>query len=100
MSQLVHPELLLFSFVFFFLTLLFTMLRCQRSFSYQAPVTWNQLPVSDRQSTSVGAFLFLEDRSLFKNHSFSPIAQKYDSLSLSVRVCVRVCVCAHACVRV
>ena len=28
----------------------------QRSFSYQAPVIWNQLPVSVRHSTSVNSF--------------------------------------------
>ena len=28
----------------------------QRSFSYQAPVIWNQLPVSVRHSTSVSSF--------------------------------------------
>ena len=30
--------------------------RGQRSFSYQAPVIWNLLPVSDRHSTSVSSF--------------------------------------------
>ena len=29
----------------------------QRSFSYQAPVTWNQLPVSVRHSTSITSFV-------------------------------------------
>ena len=37
----------------------------QRSFFYQAPVIWNQLPVSVRHSTSVSSF-----KSSLKNFSF------------------------------
>ena len=72
-----------------------------RSFSYQAPVIWNQLPVSVRHSTSVSSFksslrTFLFLKAFLQSHC--PDIQ----LCVSVRacVCVRVCVCARvrACV--
>ena len=38
----------------------------QRSFSYQAPVIWNQLPVSVRHPTSVSSFKSSLKTCLFK----------------------------------
>ena len=78
----------------------------QRSFSYQAPVIWNQLPVSVRHSTSVSSFKYsvIENLSLFKNLFFSFIALIFDwcvCVCVFVRVrraCVRVRVCVCACV--
>ena len=46
----------------------------QRSFSYQAPVIWNQLPVSVRRSTSVSSFKSSLKTSFKKNLFFSLIA--------------------------
>ena len=63
--------------------------RGQRSFSYQAPVIWNQLLVSVRRSTSQFFQIFLENLSLLKNLFFSPIALMYDSVDVCVCVCVR-----------
>ena len=71
----------------------------QRSFSYQAPDIWNQLPVSVRHSTSVSSFKSSVETFLFEKqqHFFSPIALRY----VCVYVCVRACVCVYvrACVR-
>ena len=47
----------------------------QRSFSYQAPVIWNQLPVSVRHSTSVSSFKSSLKTFLFKNKTnFSSVS--------------------------
>ena len=69
----------------------------QRSFSYQAPVIWNQLPVSVHHSTSVSSF-----KSSLKTFLF---LKTFSSVSLpwllwyatGVCVCVCACVCVHAC---
>ena len=60
----------------------------QRSFSYQAPTTWNKLPASIRHASSVSSF-----RSFF-----SPLALRCLCESSYVHVCVCVCVCVYACV--
>ena len=65
----------------------------QCSFSYQAPVIWNQLPVSVRHSTSVSSF-----KSSLKTFLF---LKTFSSVSLpwyATGVCVCVWVSAHACV--
>ena len=79
------------------------------TFSYQAPVVWNRLPVAVRHSASVSFFIFPENLSLFKSLFFSPIALLYDSLSLPLSLSVSVClslslslslsVCVCVCVR-
>ena len=89
----------------------------QRSFSYQAPVIWNQLPVSVHHSASVSSvksslktFLFLKTSvSSFKSSlktflclkTFSSVQLLwYMAACACVHVCVCVCVCTlmHACV--
>ena len=68
----------------------------QRYFSYQAPTTWNQLPVSVR--TSVSSF-----KSSSKILLCSKKLSSDDYPELRERVCVRayvcVCVCVRTCVR-
>ena len=41
----------------------------QRSFSYQAPVTWKQFPVSVRRSTFVSSFRSFLKTFVFKNNN-------------------------------
>ena len=69
----------------------YTKLCCQRSFSYQAPTVWDELPVSVHHASSVGSLfqIFFENLSLFKNLSFSPIALRF----MCFGVCLCVCVC-------
>ena len=67
----------------------------QRSFSYQAPFIWNQLPVSVRHSASVSSF-----KSSLKTFNF---LKTFSSVSLpwyatGACVCVCACVRARACV--
>ena len=62
----------------------------QRSFSYQSPVTWNQLPVSARHSTSVSPFKSSLKTFLFKNKQTFLQSHCPD---------IRLCVCVRACVR-
>ena len=69
-------------------------LKPQRSFSYQTPVIWNQLPVSVRHSASVSSFKSSLKTFLFlKAFFFSPIDLIYNSVCVCVCVCV-CCVCA------
>ena len=77
----------------------------QRSFSYQAPVIWNQLPVSVRHSTSVSSFKSSLKTFLFLK-TFSPVSLPWNATGVCVCVCAcvraRVCVCesvwAYVCV--
>ena len=67
----------------------------QRSFSYQAPIIWNQLTVSVRHSTSVSSFKSSSKTFLCKKQQlfFSLIALRCGQC---VCVCVCVCVCSSA----
>ena len=74
----------------------------QPPFSYQAPATWNQLPVSVRHATSVSSLKSPLKPVLLKKRKkrrgfFSPIALRY--VRARARVCVCVCVRARARVR-
>ena len=67
----------------------------QWSFSYQAPVIWNQLPVSVRRSTSVSSFQSSLKTFLFLK-TFSSVSLPW--YATGVCVCVCVCVCVYLCV--
>ena len=68
----------------------------QRSFSYQAPVIWNQLPVSIHGFTSVSSLkLSLKTFLFLKTFSSVPLPW-YTTLCVSVHVCVCV-VCVEFC---
>ena len=62
----------------------------QRSFSYQAPVIWNQLPVSVSHSTSVSSF-----KSSLKTVLFLKTISSVSLPWYATGVCVCVCVCVH-----
>ena len=66
----------------------------QRSFSYQAPVIWNQLPVSVHHSTFVSSF-----KSSLKTFLFLKTVSSVSLPWYATGVCVCVCVRAHACAR-
>lgn len=60
------------------------------SFSYQAPTTWNQHPVSAHHPTSVSLL----------NSSLKILLFSKPFLHLHFPVCVRACVCVHVCISV
>ena len=69
----------------------------QCSFSFQAPVIWNQLPVSAHHSTSVSSYKSSLKTFLFlKTFFFSLIALICD-WCVCVHVCKSVRVCVHSC---
>ena len=68
---------------------------CSLSPNHQAPAVWNHLaaPCFCPSFYLCQFFqIFFENFSLFKNHSFTPVAQRY------MCVCVCVCVCVYMCV--
>ena len=67
----------------------------QRSFSYQTPVIWNQLPVSVRHSTSVSSFNSSLKTFLFLK-TFSSVSVPYCPDMRLVCARARVCVCVRA----
>ena len=71
----------------------------RRSFSYQAPVIWNQIRVSVRHSTSVSSFKSSLKTFLFLK-TFSSVSLPWCATGVCVCVCVWVCVraCVRACV--
>ena len=65
----------------------------QRTFSYQAPTTWNKLPASIRYESSVSSFKASLKTSLFENFFLSPPALRCLCMSRCVFVSVSVCLC-------
>ena len=75
----------------------------QRSFSYQAPVIWNQLPISVCHSTSVSSFKSSLKTFLFLK-TFSSVSLPWYATGVCARArmcaCARVRACGSLCVRV
>ena len=68
--------------------------------SYQAPVIWNQLPVSVRHSTSVSSFKSSLKTFLFlKTFSHGPgcLAMRLVCVCTHVHACASLCVRVHVC---
>ena len=70
----------------------------EHSFSYQAPVIWNQLPVSVCHSTSVSSFKSSLKTFLFLKTFCSVSLPRLPWYVTGVCVCLCVCVCVCMCV--
>ena len=71
----------------------------QHTFSYQAPVIWNQLPVSVHHSSSVSSFKSSLKTFLFLK-TFSSVSLPWlpwYATGMCVCVCVRACMLMHVC---
>ena len=65
----------------------------RRSFSYQAPTTWNQLPASIHQASSVSSFKSSSKTFLFLQTSSSAAPPWGSCACQGVCLCVGVCAC-------